>query len=56
MVQYIIVAIILAWATGRGQAIAPTMDELRQLIHRSIVGAMACPRPASQADSSPSHH
>ena len=28
---------------GRGQAIAPTMDGLRKLIHRSIVGAMACP-------------
>ena len=35
----------LAWVTGRGQAIAPTMDELREAIERSIVGAMACPRP-----------
>ncbi len=36
---------------GRGQAIAPTMDELRQRIQRSIVGAMACPRPAWAAAS-----
>ncbi|SRR2546422_11085895 len=32
---------------GRGQAIAPTMDELRRVIHRSMVGAMACPRPGA---------
>jgi len=32
---------------GRGQAIAPTMDELRQRIQRSRGGAMACPRPAA---------
>src|SRR2546421_11195355 len=56
-------------ATGQGQAIAPTMDALRQPLRQdkppgkdkplpllwtpfasrfvSIVGAMACPRPAS---------
>src|SRR5437899_10556571 len=32
---------------GRGQAIAPTMDELLWVIQRSIVGAMACPRPGA---------
>src|SRR5438876_5864786 len=32
---------------GRGQAIAPTMDELRRMIQRSRVGAMACPRPGA---------
>src|SRR2546427_11349474 len=32
---------------GRGQAIAPTMDGLRRLILRSMVGAMACPRPVT---------
>src|SRR5205085_9091623 len=34
---------------GRGQAIAPTMDELLWVIQRSIVGAMACPRPGAHA-------
>src|SRR5947209_5165793 len=32
---------------GRGQAIAPTMDEQALLPSGGIVGAMACPRPAS---------
>src|SRR5205807_1292458 len=30
-------------APRRGQAIAPTMEELRQMIQRSRVGATACP-------------
>src|SRR5437016_13903310 len=36
---------------GKRQAIAPTMDELRRVIQRSIVGAMACPRPGAHAKS-----
>ena len=28
---------------------SPTMDELREAIQRSMVGAMACPRPLTHA-------
>src|SRR5207244_4193502 len=34
---------------GRGQAIAPTMDELRRVIQRSIVGARTSHRPGAHA-------